>query len=138
MSDDVTITVRVDDRTAAGFRDVNGRLRDMRGRFATTAGDMQRSGNGLTGALMDVRASLLSLAPAAVPVAASLAPIAVQAGAAGLAVGAFGAAVIPQIANLKDAADAQTKYSDAVQKYGAQSKQAVAAQQQAQQVLAGM
>jgi hypothetical protein len=138
MSDDVTITVRVDDRTAAGFRDVNGRLRDMRGRFAATAGDMQRSGNGLTGALMDVRASLLSLAPAAVPVAASLAPIAVQAGAAGLAVAAFGAAVIPQIANLKDAADAQTKYSDAVQRYGAQSKQAIAAQQQAQQVLAGM
>jgi hypothetical protein len=138
MSDDVTITVRVDDRTAAGFRDVDGRLRDMRGRFASTAGDMQRSGNGLTGALMDVRASLLSLAPAAIPVAASLAPIAVQAGAAGLAVGAFGAAVIPQIANLKDAADAQQKYTDAVTKYGGQSKQALAAQQQAQQVLAGM
>jgi hypothetical protein len=110
----------------------------MRGRFASTAGDMQRSGSGLTGALMDVRASLLSLAPAAVPVAASLAPIAVQAGAAGLAVGAFGAAVIPQIANLKDAADAQKKYTDAVTKYGGQSKQAIAAQQQAQQVLAGM
>jgi hypothetical protein len=42
----------------------------------------------------------------------------VQAGAAGLAVAAFGAAVIPQIANLKRASKAQTKYSDAVASTG--------------------
>ncbi|KOV86056.1 MULTISPECIES: phage tail protein [unclassified Streptomyces] len=138
MSDDVTITVRVNNQTAAGFRDINGNLRTLDGRFAASAGNMRRSSDGITRALVDVRASLLSLAPAAVPVAASLAPIAVQAGAAGAAVAAFGAAVIPQIANLSEAAKAQDKYSQAVQQYGAHSKQAVQAQQQAAQTLAGM
>lgn len=138
MSDDVTITVRVNDQTAAGFRDVNGRLRTLDGRFATSAGSMQRSGSVITKALVDVKASLLSLAPAAVPVAASFAPMAAGAAGATTALAAFGAAVIPQIANLKDASDAQTKYADAVTKYGQHSKQAVQAQQQAAQVLAGM
>jgi hypothetical protein len=138
MSDDVTITVRVNDDTASGFRDVNGRLRDMRGRFATTAGDMNRSSSVITRAMGDVRASLLNLAPAAVPVAASLAPIAVQAGAAGLAVAAFGVALGPQIGNLKDAAAAQAKYSTAVQQSGRGSQQAAAAQAQAAQVMASM
>ncbi|MER7222640.1 phage tail protein [Streptomyces rubradiris] len=99
---------------------------------------MRRSSDGITRALVDVRASLLSLAPAAIPVAASLAPIAVQAGAAGAAVAAFGAAVVPQIANLSEAAKAQDKYSQAVQQYGAHSKQAIQAQQQAAQTLAAM
>lgn len=138
MSDDVTITVRVGDQTAAGFRDINGRLRSLDGRYATTAGSMNRSSSKISRALVDVKASLLSLAPAAVPVAASFAPIAAGAVGATTAVAAFGAAVIPQIASMKEASDAQTKYSDAVQKYGAHSKQAVQAQQQAAQVLARM
>lgn len=138
MSDDVTITVRVNNQTANGFRDINGQLRTLDGRFASSAGNMRRSSDGINRALMDVRASLLSLAPAAVPVAASLAPIAVQAGAAGLAVASFGAAVIPQIANLKSAADAQDKYTQAVTKYGAGSKQATQAQQFIADTLKGM
>lgn len=138
MSDDVTITVRVNNQTAAGMRDVNGQLRTLDGRFASSAGSMQRSGSAMSKALVDVKASLLSLAPAAVPVAASLAPIVTHAGGATLALAAFGAAVVPQIGNLKDAAAAQSKYSDAVRQYGAQSKQAVAAQQQSAQVLKGM
>jgi hypothetical protein len=88
--------------------------------------------------MVDMRATMLSLAPAAIPVAVSLAPIAVHAGAAGLAVAAFGAAVIPQIGNLKDAAGAQDKYTQAVTKYGAQSKQAMAAQQVVADTLSGM
>lgn len=138
MSDDVTITVRVNNQTAAGMRDVNGQLRTLDGRFAATGNNVRRSSSMMQRGMVDLRATMLSLAPAAVPVAASLAPIAVHAGAAGLAVAAFGAAVIPQIANLKSAADAQKKYTDAVTKYGAGSKQAVAAQQQAAQVLSGM
>src|SRR5881409_2543336 len=125
MSDDVTITVRVNNQTAAGFRDVNGQLRTVDGRFAATAGSMRRSSDSITKSLVGWKSTLLSLAPAAVQVAAALAPIVSQAGAAGVAVAAFGAAVIPQIANLKDAANAQTKYSDAVRQYGANSKQAV-------------
>jgi len=138
MSDDVTITVRVNDQTAAGFRDVNGRLRDLNGRFATTAGDMNRSSSTVTRALGDIKASMLSLAPAAIPVAASMAPIAVQAGAAAVAVGAFGAALAPQISHLGDAAKAQDTYNDAVQKYGRGSTQAAQAQLAASQTLAAM
>lgn len=138
MSDDVTITVRVNNQTASGFRDVNGQLRDLQGRFASAGGDMRRQSSAVSKALVDMRATLLSLAPAAVPVAASLAPIAVQAGAAGLAVASFGAAVIPQIANLKSAADAQDKYTTAVTKYGANSKQAIQAQQFVADTLKGM
>ncbi|MFI0233164.1 phage tail protein [Streptomyces sp. NPDC017086] len=134
----MTITVRVNNQTANGFRDINGQLRTLDGRFASSAGNMRRSSDGINRALVDVRASLLSLAPAAIPVAASLAPIAAHAGAASVAVAAFGAAVIPQIGNLGEAAKAQQKYSDAVRQYGAHSKQAVAAQQQAAQTLAGM
>ncbi|MEV5957305.1 phage tail protein [Streptomyces sp. NPDC051987] len=121
----MTITVRVNNQTAAGFRDIDGRLRTMDGRFAGTA----RQADIFSKSMVGMKATLLSLAPAAVPVAASLAPIAVKAGAAGVAVAAFGAAVVPQIANLKNAADAQDKYTAAVTKYGAGSKQAVQAQQ---------
>ncbi|MFE1192935.1 phage tail protein [Streptomyces olivaceoviridis] len=128
MSDDVTITVRVNNQTANGFRDINGQLRTLDGRFASSAGNMRRSSDGITRALVDVRASLLSLAPAAVPVAASLAPIAVQAGAAGLAVGAFGLAVKGQMGAMKAANDAQAKYSSAVAKHGAASKEAAQAE----------
>ncbi|MET7944291.1 phage tail protein [Streptomyces sp. NPDC005302] len=138
MSDDVTITVRVGDHTAAGFRDIDGRIRSLDGRFATSAGSMQRSSSKADAAISGLKSTLLSLAPAAVPVAASLAPIAVQAGAATLAVAAFGAAVIPQIGNLKDASAAQTKYNDAVAKYGAGSRQAGQAQQATAQVLGAM
>ncbi|TGZ14753.1 hypothetical protein DV517_62360 [Streptomyces sp. S816] len=132
--DDVTITVRVGDQTTQGFRDINGRLRDMNGRFAATA----RQSSVLSDALVDMRASLLSLAPAVVPVAASLAPVVAQAGAAGVAVAAFGAALVPQIGAMKDAVTAQDKYSAAVSKYGQYSKQAIQAQQQAASSLAGL
>ena len=138
MSDDVTITVRVNNQTAAGMRDVNGQLRTLDGRFAATAGNMRRSSDKAKVSFDDLKATLLSLAPAAVPVAASLAPIAAHAAGAGVAVAAFGAAVIPQIANLKDAADAQDKYTQAVTKYGANSKQAIQAQQFIGDTLKGM
>lgn len=138
MADDVTITVSVNNQTAAGFRDVNGRLRDMNGRFAVTAGEMQRNSARTTAAVNGMRASLLSLAPAAIPVAAAMAPIVVQAGAATLAVAAFGAAVIPQISNLSDAAKAQTKYTEAVKQYGRGSKQAADAALAQQRTLASM
>jgi len=136
--DDVQITVRVNNQTAAGFRDVNGQLRTLDGRFAATGNNVRRSSSLMQRGMVDLRATMLSLAPAAVPVAASLAPIALHAGAAGLAVGAFGAALKPQITSLSDAAKAQDKYSQAVTKYGQYSSQAVQAQAQAAQVLKGM
>ncbi|MFE2073728.1 phage tail protein [Streptomyces misionensis] len=138
MSDDVTITVRVNNQTAAGFRDINGQLRSMGDRFGSSAGDMRRASDDINRSLVDVRGTLLSLAPAVVPVAASLAPLVAQAGAAGVAVAAFGAALVPQIGAMKDAVTAQDKYSAAVGKYGQYSKQAIQAQQQASAALANL
>ncbi|MFE7973012.1 phage tail protein [Streptomyces shenzhenensis] len=136
--DDVTITVSVNNQTVAGFRDINGQLRTLDGRFATASGSVQRSSSRMQGALLDVKGALLSLAPAAVPVAASLAPVVAQTGAATLALTAFGAALVPQVMNLTHASEAQTKYSDAVGKYGARSKQAIEAQTALAETMAGM
>ncbi|MGY4994079.1 phage tail protein [Streptomyces sp. 900105245] len=138
MSDAVTITVRVNNQTAQGFRDINGNLRTMDGRFAASANQMQRHGSVMQKTMVDLKASMLSLAPAAVPVAASLAPIAAHTGAAAVAVAAFGAALKPQITSLAAATKAQDQASDAARKYGAGSRQAAEAQAAVVQTLAGM
>lgn len=71
---------------------------------------------------------LKTLAPAAGPAAASLLPLVAQTGAAGAAAIAFGAALGPQISALGDAAEAEQKYTDAVEEHGAGSKEATEAQ----------
>lgn len=92
-------------------------------------------GGGGGGGLM---AALLPFAPALVPVAAEATAVAAAAGAATVAVGAFGVAVKSQLSSLSAAADAQSKYTAAVDKYGAHSTQAAAAQQHLSETLAGM
>mgnify|MGYP003945246559 FL=1 len=82
--------------------------------------------------------ALLPFAPALAPVAAEATAVAAAAGAATVAVGAFGVAVKSQLSSLGDAADAQTKYTEAVAKYGPASTQAAQAQQQMSQTLAAM
>ncbi|MFD5631581.1 phage tail protein [Streptomyces sp. NPDC127072] len=136
--DDVQITIRVDDRTAAGFRAVDGRLRDMRGRFVSEGALMSGSMNRLSSSISGVKGSIIPLAAAAVPLAAAFAPVAVKAGAASLAVAAFGVAAAGQASSLKAAADAQKKYEDAVTKSGRGSKAAADAQRAAMASLAGM
>jgi hypothetical protein len=110
MADIVSIVVQVRDATQTGIAAVNASLE----RFTKDAGGM--------------RAAALSLAPALIPIAAAAAPIVATAGAAAVAVGAFGAAVIPQIGAMSDAAKAEEKYTDAVDKYGKSSKQATQAE----------
>lgn len=68
----VQITVRVNDQTARGFRDVNGRLRDMNGRFAAAAADMQRSAGGLTSSLGEAGAGFGALKGHAIGAAAAI------------------------------------------------------------------
>ncbi|MFE4716864.1 phage tail protein, partial [Streptomyces sp. NPDC056728] len=138
MSDAVTITVRVNNQTAAGLRDVNGQLRDLQGRFATSAGSMQQSSRKFDGAVADLKSSLISLAPALIPVAAQAAPIAAGLGAAGVATVAFTAAVIPQIGALGDAAKAHAAYDDEVKKSGATSEAAVKKQAEYQRQMAAL
>ncbi|MFI0236321.1 phage tail protein [Streptomyces sp. NPDC016845] len=125
MSDDVTITVTVNNQTGPGFRDINGALRDARGRFAADAGAMSSASNRLQGAAVDLKASLMSLAPALIPVAAQAAPIVTGLGAAGAAAIAFTAAVVPQIGTMSEAVKAHSAYEDEVKKSGATSEAAV-------------
>jgi hypothetical protein len=138
MSDDVTITVRVNNQTAAGFRDINGNLRDVRGRFAADAGAMTQASNKLQGAAVDLKASLVSLAPALVPVAAQAAPIVTGLGAAGAAAIAFTAAVVPQISTIGEAAKAHAAYEDEVKKSGATSEAAIKKQAEFQRQMTDM
>jgi hypothetical protein len=128
----IRVTANTDPATRAlnqFSRDAQGRLRDVRGRFASDSNSIQQSLNGIAKSAIGTAGSLLPLATAAIPVAAALTPIAAAAGAAGVAVAAFGAALVPQVTALADAVKAQTTYTDAVDKYGARSKQAVAAQE---------
>ena len=111
---------------------------DVNIRVTATTRDAQRAFRDLKTEVAGLKGSLIPLAAAAVPLAAAMAPIAAKAAGAGVAVAAFGAAVIPQIANLKSAADAQDKYTQAVTKYGAGSKQALQAQQFIADTLKGM
>ncbi|MFS8200473.1 hypothetical protein ACLVWQ_17525 (plasmid) [Streptomyces sp. CWNU-52B] len=78
-------------------------------------------------ALGELKKAAMLLAPAAIPAAAALAPIAAGAGTVAVATLAMTAALVPQIGALSEAADAEKKYEDAVDKSGARSKEAVAA-----------
>jgi hypothetical protein len=117
MADTVSIVVRVRDQTRAGITSVN----DSLNRLTRGAKDMDKSLGSVTG-------TALSFAPALIPIAASAAPLAAGLGAAGVAVAAFGAALGPQVAAMGEAADAEKKYTDAVEEHGASSKEAVQAE----------
>ncbi|MFG3426134.1 hypothetical protein [Streptomyces californicus] len=136
-------------------RDADGRLRDLRGRFLTTADAARVMGRSLTAPTARVAdwsavsttasqvgerllGTLISLAPAAIPAAAALTPLAAGAGAVGVATLAFTAALIPQIGALSEASEAQTKYEDAVAKSGARSEEAVTAHREYLRTVAEM
>ncbi|MGY5048307.1 phage tail protein [Streptomyces sp. 900105755] len=106
---------------------------DVNIRVTATTKEAQKAFRDLKSEVTSLKGTLIPLAAAAVPLAAAMAPIAAKAAGAGVAVAAFGAAVVPQVANMKAAANAQEKYNEAVGKYGVRSKQAV----QAQMMLAG-
>ncbi|MFI2349696.1 hypothetical protein ACH492_22115 [Streptomyces sp. NPDC019443] len=117
MADDVNITVRVRDATAAGITAVN---RSMN-RLAAAADSTDKSFGGW-------KSSALSLAPALLPIAAATVPIAAGLGAATVAVGAFGAAIGPQVMAMAEASEAEKKYTDAVEQHGRSSKEAAEAE----------
>ncbi|MFI6530518.1 phage tail protein [Streptomyces uncialis] len=138
MADDVTITVRVNDQTAAGFRDVNGRLRDMQGRFAGAGGQMGTVSATLQKQAAHLKSTLISLAPAVVPVAAAMGPVAAAMGAGSFAAVAFTTALVPQIKSMSEVSGAYKKTQDAASKYGATSKQAAEASLAFQKTIADM
>ena len=103
---------------------------------ATSLSQLQRDTDAGGKALEELGKVTKLIAPAAIPAAASLAPIAAGAGTVAVAVAAMGAAMGPQISKMGEAADAQTKYEDAVAKSGARSEEAVKAQTEAAQAMA--
>ncbi|WP_097865957.1 hypothetical protein [Streptomyces sp. rh34] len=113
MADDVSIVVRVRDATTQGISAVNRSLQ----RLENSTKDMDRSFGSLVG-------TAVSLAPALLPIAASTAPLVAGMGAATIGIAAFGAAIIPQIQAMSEAAEAEEKYTDAVEKHGAASAEA--------------
>ncbi|MFF6844662.1 hypothetical protein ACFY8X_38730 [Streptomyces tanashiensis] len=133
-------------------RTADGRLETLHTRTTTLAGAMNGLENnlqGVTGRLGGLRSSLNSsgqsinnttsnsrrllvvagmLGTALLPIAASLTPIAAGLGAAGVAAGFFGVAIAGQVKALTDAAEAQTKYDDAVREHGSTSPEAAKAE----------
>lgn len=140
-------------RMAGITADADGQLRDLQGRFVSTDEAQRRLSDGThrtrgdfnalgeaAGKLGEkLKASLISLAPAAIPATAALAgaaaEVGAQFGAAAVAAAAYGAALKPQLTEIKDAVDAQSKYEDAVRTSGATSQEAAKAQLAYQQQL---
>lgn len=143
MSDSVRIVITADNGDAVrAFRDTQGQLRDMRGRFVSEGSIMSRSMNQLGKSIGGVKGALIPLATAAVPIMAKMAVtaggVAAKTAGAGVALGAFGAALAGQVGSLKEAGEAQKKYTDAVAQNGRGSKQAAEAQRAVQTQLASM
>ncbi|MFD9047690.1 hypothetical protein [Streptomyces zaomyceticus] len=126
-------------------QDADGRLRDLEGRFISTAdaaalmghrtgeaarpvADWSRVAQDASRAGAELRTSLLTLIPAAIPMAAAIAPIATTTAAAGAGLAMFGLAAGRQVVAMTQAADAEKKYTDAVEQNGARSQEAVKAQ----------
>lgn len=106
------------------MRRLAGSTNGLGGALGRNGGDMNRSAGGM-GQMLKVA---IALSPALLPIAGALVPIAAGLGAATVAVGAFGAAIIPQIKQMSEAADAEKKYNKAVAEHGAASKQAAQAE----------
>lgn len=106
------------------IRRAGGGMAGLRGRLGTLTTTAASAG----GALGGLRSAAVLLAPALIPIVAQAVPIAASLAAATAAIGAFGLAAGGQIAALSEAADAEKKYKDAVDEFGATSQQAAKAQ----------
>ncbi|MGW1252529.1 hypothetical protein [Streptomyces sp. NPDC002535] len=125
-------------------QDADGRLRDLEGRFISTAdaaalmghrtgeaarpvADWSRVAQDASRAGAELRSSLLTLIPAAIPMAAAIAPIAATTAAAAGGLAVFGLAAGRQVSAMTEAAEAEKKYTDAVEQNGARSQEAAKA-----------
>ncbi|MFH9248240.1 phage tail protein [Streptomyces lydicus] len=130
-----TRSLRADtDELGQSLRGLGGALGGMQGRVGTVRGAAGGAGD----SMQNLRAAAISLAPALLPIAAAAVPIAANLGAAGAALAAFGVAIAGQLAEVKKASDAETKYNDAVRQHGAASKEAATAQQNYLSLVADM
>lgn len=125
-------TLRRDiDDLGGSFGRAGDNLNTVRGTF----GRVGSSAGGASGGMGALTKGALMLAPALIPIAAVGVQVAASMAAAGAGVAAFGAAVIPQIAQMAKAAEAETKYRDAVKEHGRYSAAAAEAAAEQQRVL---
>ncbi|MDX5526084.1 hypothetical protein PV677_36050 [Streptomyces sp. DE06-01C] len=113
---------------------VTGRLGGLRGSLGT----VNNSTSSSSGSMQNLIAAAVALGTALIPIAAATVPIAAGLAASGVAIGAFGVAVAGQIVALTEAAEAETKYQDAIEEHGKASKEAVKAEGEYLRVLADM
>jgi hypothetical protein len=122
---DRTRTLRSDtDDLDGSMRRLTGTTGGLRGNLGT----LRTSAGGAGGGMERLTAAAIALSPALIPVVASAVPLAASMTAGAVAVGAFGAAVAGQLVAVKNAADAQKKYDDAVRQHGKYSDEATKAQ----------
>jgi len=122
--DDLDGSVR---RVAGGFGALRPRIGGVGSSAGSTSGNMQK-----------LMAVAIALSTALIPVGASLTAIAAKTVAAGAGVVAFAVAVAGQVKDLVAAAQAQTKYTEAVDEHGRGSKEAAEAALTQQRILAKM
>ena len=111
--------------------DLDGVLARLTGRMGNLRGSVNTTGSAMGNTTAQGRGLLVlagMLGSALLPIAAATVPIAAGLGAAGGALGAFGLAIAGQIKALTDAAEAQTKYDEAVREHGAGSPEAAQAE----------
>lgn len=111
---------------------------DVNIRVTADDAQAQRAFRNLKSSAAGLKGALIPLASAALPLAAAMTATAAKAAGAGVALTAYGVAVAGQVSSLKEAAEAQKKYTDAVTQYGRGSAQAAEAQRAVQAGLAGM
>ncbi|MEU3527572.1 phage tail protein [Streptomyces sp. NPDC038707] len=124
MSDRSRTLRRDTDELDGSMRRLTGTMGQLRGNNGRLTATFSGSSQGLD----QLKTAALMLTPALLPIAAATVPIIANVGAAGAAVGAFGLAIAGQLVAVKDAADAQKKYDEAVKKHGPASKQATQAE----------
>lgn len=107
--------------------DLDGSMRRLTGtlgQLRPSLGTLRASSSGAGGGVQGLTSAALLLAPALLPIAAAAAPVAGNLLAAGVAVAAFGLAVGGQVAAMSKAADAETKYNEAIKEHGRYSAEA--------------
>ncbi|PVC80606.1 hypothetical protein DBP19_36320 [Streptomyces sp. CS090A] len=121
--------------------DLDGSLRRATGGLGGVRGSLGSTSNAAGNAIGNTKNLIMAavaLGTALIPIAAATAPIAAGLAASGAAIGVFGVAVAGQIVALTEAAEAETKYQDAIDEHGKASEEAVKAETEYLRVLADM
>ncbi|WP_228981283.1 hypothetical protein [Streptomyces sp. DH12] len=120
-----TRTLRSDmDDLDGSLTQVTGRMGDLRGGLGSVSSAQAGTSRSTKGLILGA----VALATALIPIAAQVGPLATGFVAAAAGAGALGVAIGGQIKHIADAAEAEKKYQEAVEKHGKTSEQAAEAE----------